>query len=32
MNYNVIFHFPKELLIYDRFTKQDNEAFILMKK
>jgi len=32
MNYNIIFHFPKDLLIHDRFTKQDNEAFYFEEK
>jgi len=32
MTYKVIFHFPKDLLIHDRFTKQDNEAFYFDEK
>jgi hypothetical protein len=32
MNYKVIFHFPKDLLIHDRFIKQDNEAFYFDEK
>jgi hypothetical protein len=32
MKYKAIFHFPKDLLIHDRFIKQDNEAFYFDEK
>ncbi len=32
MNYKVIFHFPKDLLIQDRYIKQDNDAFYFDEK
>jgi hypothetical protein len=32
LTYKVIFHFPKDLFIHDRFTKYDNEAFYFDEK
>jgi hypothetical protein len=32
MNYKAIFHFPKDLVIMDRFNKQENEAFYFDEK
>jgi len=32
LNYKVIFHFPKDLLIPDRYVKQENEAFYFDEK
>ena len=32
LNYKVIFHFPKDLLVQDRFTKHDNKAFYFEEK
>lgn len=32
MTYNVVFHFPKDLLIHDRYVKYDNVAFYFDEK
>lgn len=32
LSYKVILHFPKDMLIYDKYTKYDNEAFFFDEK